>query len=179
MWPTAKAVGDPVLVNDQARVSGRQKFCAPSDISVAPTGLAHDAYALSHGFHHGPHSAAAARLPGVAQTFHFMSAAPVRGRAGPRLVQIAQQPTGPDARLRRLLCGKALPFRRMGTSDDLLHPGWQAEPSSLGGGKRGRRTVRIGGAFPQSGAAKPLVPPPEALNLDRLAQALPRHALRA
>ncbi|SPE26181.1 hypothetical protein SBA2_280025 [Acidobacteriia bacterium SbA2] len=58
LWPTAKAVGWPVLVNDQARVSGRQTPGAPSKISVAPTGLAHDAYALSHGFRHGPHSAA-------------------------------------------------------------------------------------------------------------------------
>ncbi|SPE23177.1 hypothetical protein SBA2_120015 [Acidobacteriia bacterium SbA2] len=62
LWPTAKAVGWPVLVNDQARVSGRQTPCAPSNISVAPMGLAHDVYALSHGFRHGPHSAAAARL---------------------------------------------------------------------------------------------------------------------
>jgi hypothetical protein len=39
-----------VLINDQARISGRETSCAPSNISVAPTGLAHDAYALSHGF---------------------------------------------------------------------------------------------------------------------------------
>jgi len=49
-------------VDDQARVSGRQTSCALSDISVAPTGLAGDAYALSHGCRHGPHSAAARRL---------------------------------------------------------------------------------------------------------------------
>ena len=42
--------GMAVLVNDQARISGRQTSCAPSNISVAPTGLAHDAYAFSHGF---------------------------------------------------------------------------------------------------------------------------------
>ena len=58
LWPTAKAVGWPELVNDQARVSGRQTPCAPSNTSVAPTGLAHNAYALSHGFRHGPQSAA-------------------------------------------------------------------------------------------------------------------------
>ncbi|SPE31407.1 hypothetical protein SBA2_610009 [Acidobacteriia bacterium SbA2] len=58
MWPTAKAVGWRVWVDDQARFSGRQSSGAPSNISVAPTGLAHEGYALPHCFRHGPHSAA-------------------------------------------------------------------------------------------------------------------------
>ena len=46
LWSTAQAVGWPALVDDQARVSGRQNSRASFNISAAPTGLAHDAYAF-------------------------------------------------------------------------------------------------------------------------------------
>ena len=41
-----------------------------------------------------------------------------------------------DLRLRRLICGKASPFRWTRAPDNLLRAGWKAEPSSLRGAKR-------------------------------------------
>jgi len=52
-----------------------------------------------------------------------------------RLVQLTHDPATCDLRLRRLLRGKAGPFRRAGALDNLLPPGWKAQPSSLRGGK--------------------------------------------
>ena len=46
-------------------------------------------------------------------------------------------PSGePRLRLRRLLCGKALPFRRADVPSNLLGAGWKAQPSSLRQKKR-------------------------------------------
>ena len=51
-----------------------------------------------------------------------------------RLVQITLNGAGVDLRLRRLMCGKAGPFRGASSLTDLLRAGWKAEPSSLPGG---------------------------------------------
>ena len=58
LWPTAKAVRRPVGRRSSPSADGRQNPFAPSDISVAHTGLAHAAYASSHRCRHGPQSAA-------------------------------------------------------------------------------------------------------------------------
>ena len=51
---------------------------------------------------------------------------------------------GSDLRLRRLICGKALPFRTRCVPNNFLPAGWKAEPSSLSGGGQmagiGRKT---------------------------------------
>jgi len=54
----------------------------------------------------------------------------------PRLVQITDDPATCDLRLRRLLRGKARPFRAADVLRNLLPAGWKAEPTSLRGGKR-------------------------------------------
>jgi hypothetical protein len=51
----------------------------------------------------------------------------------PRLVQVTRYPASYDVRLRRLLCGKASPFRGTTVLVNLLHAGWKAQPSSLRG----------------------------------------------
>ena len=51
------------------------------------------------------------------------------------LVQIALNGAGVDLRLRRLLCGKAAPFRGACVVTNLLRAGWKAQPSSLRGGR--------------------------------------------
>ena len=53
----------------------------------------------------------------------------------PKLVQIAVGHFHDGLRLRRLICGKASPFRRTCALDNLLRAGWKAEPSSLRGGE--------------------------------------------
>jgi hypothetical protein len=55
------------------------------------------------------------------------------------LVQITLDSANDDLRLRRLLCGKALPFRRTCVLKNLFRAGWQAQPSSLRGTARGAR----------------------------------------
>jgi hypothetical protein len=61
-----------------------------------------------------------------------------QGRAGtgPRLVQITLDRVGDRLRLRRLMCGKAAPFRKACVLKNLLRAGWKAQPSSLRGGGR-------------------------------------------
>jgi len=53
-----------------------------------------------------------------------------------RLVQITLVTPGEELRLRRLICGKALPFRRAPDLNSLLRAGWKAVRSSLHGGRR-------------------------------------------
>jgi hypothetical protein len=56
-----------------------------------------------------------------------------------RFVQITLVTVGDELRLRRLICGKAEPFRKTPHLNNLLRAGWKAEPSSLrGGGRRVR-----------------------------------------
>ncbi len=59
--------------------------------------------------------------------------------ASDKLVQITLDRVGDGLRLRRLMCGKASPFRGAGVLKNLLRAGWKAEPSSLCGGGRGLR----------------------------------------
>jgi hypothetical protein len=44
-------------------------------------------------------------------------------------------------RLRRLICGKALPFRKACLLKDLLPAGWKAQPSSQRGGGEGKHCL--------------------------------------
>jgi len=55
------------------------------------------------------------------------------------LLQITLVTLGDDLRLRRLTCGKALPFRKTSELSNLLLAGWKAEPSSLRAGGNGVR----------------------------------------
>jgi hypothetical protein len=55
-----------------------------------------------------------------------------------RLVQITFEPAGQDVRLRRLLCGKAAPFRRRVSKPNSFFAGWKAGPSSR---RRGGKEV--------------------------------------
>jgi hypothetical protein len=48
--------------------------------------------------------------------------------------QITFASVGHNLRLRRVTCGKALPFRQTLYLANLLRAGWKAEPSSLRGG---------------------------------------------
>jgi len=52
------------------------------------------------------------------------------------LVQITLDPADGNLRLRRLLCGKASPFRGACLSNNFLRAGWKAQPSSRRGGGR-------------------------------------------
>jgi hypothetical protein len=54
-------------------------------------------------------------------------------------VQIAFVAVGDDLRLRRLTCGKALPFRKTPDLNNLLLAGWKAKPSSLQAEGQGAR----------------------------------------
>src|SRR5579863_627237 len=67
-----------------------------------------------------------------------------------KLVQITLNGPAVDLRLRRLLCGKAEPFRGDWVQANLLRLGWKAEPSSRGGGKKCAEPVRKAGGFPHS-----------------------------
>jgi hypothetical protein len=51
------------------------------------------------------------------------------------LVHVTLVAVGETLRLRRLTCGKALPFRRSPISNNLLPAGWEAEPPSQRGGR--------------------------------------------
>jgi hypothetical protein len=53
-----------------------------------------------------------------------------------RFVQITFDAVSADLRLRRLLCGKALPFRRTCLLKNLFRAGWKAEPYTLRGTAR-------------------------------------------
>ena len=64
-------------------------------------------------------------------------------------VQITVATVGHKSRLRRLTCGKALPFRRTPDRDKLLGAGWKAEPSSL------RREAGEGSHRPESRRLSP------------------------
>jgi len=48
-----------------------------------------------------------------------------------RLLEVTIRPFEDELRLRRLLCGKALPFRGVRDLVIPLGAGWKAEPSSL------------------------------------------------
>jgi hypothetical protein len=88
------------------------------------------------------------------------------GRFANMLVQITIDLMSDDLRLRRLLCGKALPFRRTSVLKNLYHEGWKAEPSSLRGGGKGCGIGRKGKAFPQGRAAEPHSARTSIVNLD-------------
>jgi len=89
------------------------------------------------------------------------------------LVQITKRRLRGDMRLRRLLCGKAAPFRRRRPRTNLLRPAWKAQPSRWGGQVENRKLGRKGRAFPHSGAAEPLRALGFSANLDGLGKNAP------
>ena len=85
-----------------------------------------------------------------------------------KLVQITVTPLTGDLRLRRLLCGKAPPFRGGRTPTTPLRATWKAQPSKGRGGEKTSKLGRKGGAFPHSGAAEPNRIRPSSANWDSL-----------
>jgi hypothetical protein len=71
-----------------------------------------------------------------------------------RLVQIKPSLVDDPLRLRRLICGKASPFRATGIRNNLIRAGWKAQPSSLCGQGRRAGIGRKAGGFPQGEAAE-------------------------
>ena len=83
-----------------------------------------------------------------------------------RLVQITLNGAGVDLRLRRLLCGKAAPFRGASALTNLLRAGWKAQPSSLRGGGGMRWAWPESQRLSAQQAAEPRRPLEELANLD-------------
>ena len=109
--------------------------------------------AIKQAFYTKMHSLRADRLQSVG----------LCGRKCIKLVQITLREFSVDRRLRRLLCGKAVPFRRWGLLTNLIRA---AEGIAFGAarmrrkpGQRGRK----GRAFPHSKGQSPI--PPHALHL--------------
>ena len=76
-------------------------------------------------------------------------------RVYPKLVQITVPPLPDDLRLRRLLCGKAPPFRGVRTPTNPLPAAWKGSLPGGGEGEKMGKRGRKGGAFPHNGAAEP------------------------
>ena len=58
---------------------------------------------------------------------------------------------GDELRLRRLTCGKAVPFRRTPDLCNFVRRGWKAKPSSRRGGRGGAALTGKPEAFRKSG----------------------------
>ena len=99
---------------------------------------------------------------------------PGRGLTAITRVQITIREFSADRRLRRLLCGKAAPFRRRGLRTNLIRA---AEGIAFAAARMKRKPGQIGRkgrAFPQSRGAKPLPSPLSPHNLNSVVLTLPR-----